>query len=108
MQAKVPATHGCVAPDGFGFGTMQGPTASAGGRAPVLSMFPSQSSSWPLQVSGFGSTAPTQTSVPFWHTLAPNEQGKMLLTPQLPPTSVGLSSTTPSQSSSFPLQVSSI
>ena len=70
----------------------------------VVSIMPSQSSSSPLQVSGRDRSAPTQTSAPFWHCSVPNEQGKMLLMPQALPTSVGLSSTTPSQSSSLPLQ----
>ncbi len=105
-QALAPALHADTAPGGGGIGALQGPTLSAGGRPPAESMTPSQSSSCPLQVSTPGLTAPRQTRAPPWHWKTPKVQGKLLLAPQDPPTLVGLSSTTPSQSSSFPLQVS--
>src|SRR4051794_26713628 len=47
-QALAPATHGDVAPAGAGGGTLHAPTLSGGGALPILSMAPSQSSSWPL------------------------------------------------------------
>src|SRR5690349_7679211 len=98
--------QGDVEPMGGGGGTLQGPTESAGGLPFALSIIPSQSLSSPSQVSTFGSIWPTQTSVPFWHCCAPYAHGKTLLMPQDFPASVGLSSTTPSQSSSLLLHSS--
>ena len=108
VHALVPAMHGLVAPAGGGIGTLHGPTESLGGWPLVLSIVPSQLSSTPLHVSVPGLTAPTQTMAPAWHCFVPNAHGKTLETPHVPPASVGLLSTVPSQLSSRELQVSAV
>mgnify|MGYP001016401001 CR=1 FL=1 len=108
-QASVPAEQAEVEPGGAGGGTLHGPIALAGGMlvATVKSIWPSQLSSMPLQVSTPGSMLPWQTMLPpAPQTVVPSVQGKMLLVPQATPTLVGLSSMTPSQSSSRLLQSS--
>src|SRR4051812_28818997 len=76
------------------------------GSVRLSSGVPLQSLSNPSQLSAFGVTA-------FWHTLTPCTQARVpamqvptLVAPQLPPTSVGLSSTVKSQLLSTPSQIS--
>src|SRR5215475_9590924 len=67
---------------------------------------PLQLSSRRLHFSGVGPTSPAHCSVPPTQIVWPNEHSPVSVAPHGWPTSVGLLSTTPLQSSSRPLQIS--
>jgi hypothetical protein len=78
----------------------------------AASVWPLQSLSIPSQISVLGPRYPSQTRPPFTQMNVPALQapivGELGLGLQVPPVPLGLSSMTPSQSSSMPLQVSAV
>ena len=71
-------------------------------------MTPLQSLSAPSQVSGWGSTLPTQRRAPAWHCTVPNAHGKLFDWPHETPLPCAPSSMTPLQLSSMLLQASAV